>query len=211
MKFPDHMLYHRITFLFSQPTKRFQLSETIKMVFQSPISTKSVSFNGTVRARNALHINDYSEEERQATWLNAADIQRIRRETRDTVEMMKWGFAVDEKNYSRGGLEYRTSDAIHFRRKNRSAAVKAVLNEQYRQGAGRFLDEQELAKVYKVCASPCQITAQLSARSEMRFARLLDLEFNPLKNKKLNPEIFFFSRRAALRERTLRRMSGTVA
>jgi hypothetical protein len=111
------------------------------MVCQSPISTKSVSFNGKVRARNALHINDYLEEERQATWLNATDIERIRRETRDTVEMMKWGVTVDEKEYSRGGLEYRTNDTIHIRRKNRCAAVQAVLNEQYRQGAAHFLDK----------------------------------------------------------------------
>jgi hypothetical protein len=161
------------------------------MVCQSPISTKkSVSFHEKVRARVSLHINDYSAEEIQATWLNAADMQRIRREMRYTVQMMKFGSSFDENEYSIRGLEHGTSEGSQSRRKNRSEAVKAVLNEQYRQVAGDSIDEQDLAKVYKVCASPCQIAAQLSALLDMRYVQFLNVEFKLL-NMKLYPEISF--------------------
>jgi hypothetical protein len=162
------------------------------MVCQSPISTKkSVSFHENVRVKAALHVNDYSEEEIQATWLNAADMQRIRREIRCTVQLMQWGSSFEEIEYSRRGLEYGTRESGRIRRQNRSEAAKAVLNEQHRQKAGHFVDEQELANVYKVCATSCQITAQLSALSELQFARLLDVECNGALSTKLNPETSF--------------------
>jgi hypothetical protein len=180
------------------------------MVCQSPISKKKrVSFNENVRARNALHINDYSEEERHATWLNAADMKRIRREIRYTVQMMIMGGTIGgQDEYSRRGLEYMLCEAFQIRCDNRSAAVRAVLNEQYRQDAGHFLDEQELANVYKVCATPCQITAHLSALSGVRFARLLDGEEDntPLKNKKLHPDSISSSGQSVPRGRLLRRI-----
>ena len=160
------------------------------MVCQSLSWTKKcVTFHEKIRARDVLHINDYSEEETQATWLNAADRQRIRREIRYTVQTMNLGCSFDESEYSRRGLEYGTSERIRIRRRNRSEAVKAVLNEQYKQKRRHFVDEHEIAKVYKVCATPCQITAQLSALSEMRFARLLDVEYNSTLSRKLYPEI----------------------
>jgi hypothetical protein len=144
---------------------------SFKMVCQSPISRKkSVSFNEVVRARNTLHINDYSEEEKQAAWLDGADMKRIRREIRYTVQRMIWGGTIGQDECSRCGLEYMLcGEGFQIRRDNRSAAVRAVLNEQYMQDAEHFLDEQELANVYKVFATPCQITAHLSALSGVRF------------------------------------------
>jgi hypothetical protein len=141
------------------------------MVCQSPILKKSVSFSGKVRGRAALHINDYSEEEIQASWLNNADMRRIRGEIRCTVEMMNRGGTINEDEYCRRGLEYRTSEGIQIRSDNRSVAANAVLNEQHRQEAGHFLDEEELAHAYKYWSSRCQITAQLSALSDMRRIR----------------------------------------
>jgi hypothetical protein len=181
------------------------------MVYQSPIPKKGVSFHEEIIVRAALHRNDYSEEEAQATWLNAADGHRIRRENRFTVEMMNRRGTIDEDEYSRRGLEYRTRQGNQIRRDHRSAAVRVVLNEQYKQqqGAGRsFIDEEEqIAKVYKVCTSRCQISAQLSALSD---ARLLDVEFNNL-NTKLYPEISFSQTRTVQRGRILRRIFGTAA
>jgi hypothetical protein len=166
------------------------------MVCQSPILKKSVSFSGKVRGRAALHINDYSEEEIQASWLNAADMRRIRGEIRYTIAMMNRGGTIDEDKYSRRGLEYRTNEGMLIRSDNRSVAANAVLNEQHRQEAGHFLDEEELARVYKYWSSRCQITAQLAAFSE---------EFNDF-NRKLCPEISFSQ--TAPRRRILRRVLG---
>jgi hypothetical protein len=181
------------------------------MVCQSPISKKSVCFDAKVRVRAALHIDAYSEEEIRATWLNAADMHRIRGEIRYTVEMMNRGGTIDENEYSKRGLEYRTSAGIQIRREHRSAAVRAVLNEQYEQEVECFLDEKELSKVYKECVYRCQVTAQLSALSDMRVARLFDVEFDDL-NAKLYPEISSFSQRTAPRRgRTLLRIFGRAA
>jgi hypothetical protein len=173
------------------------------MPCQSTISKKSVFFSETVRVRAALYINDYSKEEVQATWLNAADVHRIRRENRFTVEMMNRGGTISEHEYSRRGLENMTWEGTQIRRENRSAAVKAVLNGQYGQEGGHCLDEEELAKLYKGCTSQCQIAAELSALSDMRFARLIDVEFNNL-NTKLYPELSCSQK--APRRRKLRRI-----
>jgi hypothetical protein len=129
------------------------------MISKSPISKKSVSFNERVRSRPFLHINDYSDEELHATWLNADDMQSIRREIRCTVEMMRWGDTFDENEYSRSGLEHRTSDGSRIRRENQSAAVNAVLDEQDRQFEGNYLDEQELADIYADCVYSSQVIA----------------------------------------------------
>ena len=191
------------------------------MVCQSSISTKkSVSFQGHVSSRAALHINDYSEEEKQATWLNAADMQRIHGDIRYTIEMMNGGGTVDEDEWSIGGLEYKTHKGTQIRCATRSASIRAVLNEQYRQEAGHFLDEEELAKVYTGCTSRCQITARLLALSNTRFIRSLDVESTNLNKKKLNPEISFVAqtapcgrilRRIFQRRQTSRNRFGTTA
>jgi beta-lactamase class A len=73
--------------------------------------------------------------------------------------MMRLGGTFDENEYSRSGLEHRTSDGIRIRRENKSAAVNAVLDEQDRQVAGNFLDEQELANIYTDCVYSSQVIA----------------------------------------------------
>jgi hypothetical protein len=188
---PKTAAFHFLTFLFSQLSNiinTLKLTRNLyQMVCHSPISQKSVSFSGTVRVKAALHINNYSEEEIQATWLDAADKQRIRREIRYTVEIINRGGTIDENECSRRGLEYCTSEGIQIRQKNGSAAVvNAVLDEQYEQEVEDFLDEEELANIYVDCGYRCQVIARLSALADMRFVRFLAIDFKDEVNTKLD-------------------------
>jgi predicted enzyme involved in methoxymalonyl-ACP biosynthesis len=151
------------------------------MFCQSPITKNSVSFSGKVRIRAALHIDDYSEEEKGATWLSDEDMQRIHGEIRYTVQMMDWHNTVDENEYSGRGLEYMTSDGIAIRRKDESVA--AVLDEQFLQEEEHFFDEEELANTYRDCAYRWQVIARRSGLADMRSARSLALEYDESNSK----------------------------
>jgi hypothetical protein len=54
-----------------------------------PSIKKVVSFDGQVRAKKGLHINDYSAREVNATWYDASELSRIRGEVKTTLEVMK--------------------------------------------------------------------------------------------------------------------------
>jgi hypothetical protein len=133
--------------------------------------TKSVTFCGQVRVRHALHINDYSDDEIDATWFNAAGMKRIRKELRYTMDLMQQeGAEIDEVKYSSRGLEYQVAEGAYLRKKNRIDAVDAVLDEQDEQRREGVVDEEMLAMEYGNCTSRSQLAAQVIGRLDQKIA-----------------------------------------
>jgi hypothetical protein len=137
------------------------------------IATKSVTFCGEVRVKYALHIDDYSDDEINATWFDDAGMQRIRKERRDTIEMMRKGAEIDEVEYSGRGLEYQVAaEGACLRRQNRIAAVYAVLDEQDMQRRkGAVVDAEMLALEYGDYTSPSQLAARAIGGLGQKIAR----------------------------------------
>jgi hypothetical protein len=80
---------------------------------------KVVSFDGQVRAKKGLHINDYSAREVNATWYDASELSRIRGEVKTTLEVMK-------KHQHCGGMDC----SAHSHKSNSSSVVSNVIEEE---------------------------------------------------------------------------------
>ena len=140
--------------------------------------TKSVSFDYQVRVRKALHINDFSEQEIQATWLSRDDLMRIRQEIDFTVDLIEKGADIDEETYSRRGLEFRTRLGAHMRLENKECARDAVLSEQEFQKDEGYSDDEELATVYSETSYRCQVAAHMLALADLKTVRDLARSHN---------------------------------
>ena len=103
----------------------------------SSSSSKSVQFNGTVRVRTTLHIDDYTDEEYEQCWLNAEEVAAIKAENAETVALANTGDDINQLLQQQGlsmrGLEGRTTKGTRRRHDNKYAGLTAVMDEQDRQ------------------------------------------------------------------------------
>ena len=141
------------------------------------VTKKRVSFCTKVRCRSALHLNDYTDEEIQASWLNQDDMVRIRQDRRCTLEIIRNGGEWDDSKYCRRGLEYATPEASLARKELRRAARDKVLQEQALQlRATRSLDMELLAEAYNEYSHNARVSAYVVGLSDMKIA----MDLNPL-------------------------------
>ena len=144
---------------------------------ESPIQTvdrprKSVSFSDAVQVKKALHINNYTEDEINATWYNESDYHQIREEIEFTADLINLGFLNDDSvAYSRRGLEYQTPLGARRRRTNKVNSYCAVLDEQDIQWEAGYDHPELIAKAYSVASYHCQAEANLIALQDEKSAR----------------------------------------
>ncbi|CAJ1953017.1 unnamed protein product [Cylindrotheca closterium] len=130
-----------------------------------PTSLKrSVKFNPNVTGVGTISIYDYTTSEIAATWYDEEEMDSI---TRRCVRIIKRMETNDLKEgnakYCTRGLEGHTMIASSNKRRNRSSAVSAVLDEQARQWdeSKEQTDAQAIADVYARTTSSCQMWAQV--------------------------------------------------
>jgi hypothetical protein len=94
---------------------------------------KKVSFAASARVKFAIHINEYTDDEVQATWYNKDETRAIHDEIHVTVQLVLSGKPIDKKELSFRGLEFVTGEFLQQRSRNKAVARNAVLQEQVAQ------------------------------------------------------------------------------
>jgi hypothetical protein len=132
----------------------------------SPNSKRSITISPFETIYNALHINDYSDEEIASAWYNADELETIKKtDVINTLSMMKGGVKIPEANpfYSSRGLESLTREGFTKRKANRENAWNAVLDEQDLQWDEDICDPQAIANAYSQLSRACQDAAVMKA------------------------------------------------
>ena len=141
------------------------------------VKKKVVKFCKIVRAKNHLHSDDYTKQERQASWYTSNEITAIRKQTREIVYFYDHNqniygndndtctttttatstavstsqadhLDIDDMHDIRG-LECRTRSGNAKRIKNHVAAMRCVLDEQDRQRCMDDYDPDYLSLLYR--------------------------------------------------------------
>lgn len=147
----------------SSQSSTFTANSSKKTSLTPPSSSSSpchgghrVSFAPQTQIIMALHMNDYSEEERRNTWLNAQDLEIIKCDRKSCLRIMqKTNPLVNDDEYYYRGLESKTREGLKRKRFNVADAHMTVMEEQSSQEDTGITDPEELAKAYIACSYTC--------------------------------------------------------
>ncbi|CAJ1953021.1 unnamed protein product [Cylindrotheca closterium] len=124
---------------------------------------RSIQFDPNVTGVGTISLDDYTPREIAATWYDEEAMDSI---TRRCVRILKRMETNDlkqgDKKYCTRGLEGHTTLGSINKRRSRSAAVAAVLEEQARQrDESAEIDAQAIADAYTRTTSSCQMWARV--------------------------------------------------
>eukprot|EP00934_Nitzschia_sp_Nitz4_P004320 Nitzschia sp. Nitz4//scaffold94_size78252//48613//49158//NITZ4_005471-RA/size78252-processed-gene-0.53-mRNA-1//-1//CDS//3329560389//4310//frame0 len=119
----------------------------------SPAKEWRVAFNRQAMVRTTLHINNYTDEEFEATWFSQEESASLHRETKRVVKMLEKGKGIEESDtFSARGLACRTSSELRRRLNLRVRARKVVHEEQERQREADIDDPERISYLYSLAA-----------------------------------------------------------
>eukprot|EP00538_Stauroneis_constricta_P009245 CAMPEP_0119557398 /NCGR_PEP_ID=MMETSP1352-20130426/9080_1 /TAXON_ID=265584 /ORGANISM="Stauroneis constricta, Strain CCMP1120" /LENGTH=195 /DNA_ID=CAMNT_0007604499 /DNA_START=147 /DNA_END=734 /DNA_ORIENTATION=- len=126
-------------------------------------SSRHVTFNLIPTIHPIHHINDLSDDDIHNMWLSCDEMLHIKKNYTAIVRLMmnqREQFVDDWKNgICSRGLECRTRDASKRRKRNKAAAIHAVLDEQDIQYDDGICDPQFISDVYRAVTSPVRQAA----------------------------------------------------
>jgi hypothetical protein len=131
-----------------EPQIRFEQSNDSKNT-HAPEVQRTVYFKETVSIRKTVHINDYSDAEVEACWYSGNEFYEMKREVRYTVDLIDRGSILDERTYSKRGLENRIRNDAQMRAKRKTTARGAVIREQLMQKRWGENNGYSIAKKYR--------------------------------------------------------------
>ena len=99
---------------------------------QQPQTPKCVSFSPMVMSVDVLHLNDYTSEEREASFCSSQDFMRIKHEIKDTIKRIEQGICINENDLCRRGIESLTHHGKTLRIRRRTVSRQAVFEAQVR-------------------------------------------------------------------------------
>ncbi|KAG7342973.1 hypothetical protein IV203_020918 [Nitzschia inconspicua] len=137
------------------------------------VPKKSVSFHESVLVYPHLHYKDFSNLELSNSWYNEKEIDNIKVECMQTIQMVvnEGHHDLDSNNYwCVRGLEYRTPQGARSRRENKFLAWDAVMNEQESQYMMGEFDEEAIARAYSKVTAACQEAAIALALADSKVA-----------------------------------------
>jgi len=109
-----------------------------------------------------LSIYDYTPAEIDAAWFNEKDMDRITQKCFKVLHRSENGGSKNAQKYCIRGLEGHSILGSISKKRSRSSAIVAVLEEQARQRkADEGIDAQAIADVYRKTTSSCQMWAQV--------------------------------------------------
>jgi hypothetical protein len=149
----------------SQPHKRrisFEMGLPIEKAQKQ--RTMSVSFSQSVLVCEIRCIHNMTDKEIQAVWYGANDYAAMKADCQSTSAMIMAKEALDLNTHCARGLERILHGSMQRRRKNRSEALFAVLDEQEAQWTNRENDVAFLAEIYGDCSAPCRAIAYRTAQ-----------------------------------------------
>eukprot|EP00525_Craspedostauros_australis_P005993 CAMPEP_0198109296 /NCGR_PEP_ID=MMETSP1442-20131203/1315_1 /TAXON_ID= /ORGANISM="Craspedostauros australis, Strain CCMP3328" /LENGTH=251 /DNA_ID=CAMNT_0043764881 /DNA_START=62 /DNA_END=817 /DNA_ORIENTATION=+ len=130
---------------------------------------RRVSFNERVRCKFSLHHNDFTEEERIATWMTREEMMATRDDIRSTILDIQAGKLPMQR-----GLEFRTKAASKRRAALKNEARAVVLDEQSDQRREGDCDVQYMAEMYAEVCEGSQRQAGLRGMLDEQVARQLN-------------------------------------
>ena len=132
----------------------------------SPPVSRNIHFSPTVEVRVTLHVNDYTDSERHATWYTCVDLKEIQDERLETIQAIINQNFVEDDDHSARGLE--TPEEKQQREENTLLAIDCVLEEQDLQNQEGIDDPDYIALLYQYCClcSHCTKIAHERALSD---------------------------------------------
>jgi hypothetical protein len=136
-----------------------------------PKSRRFVSFTPQVSVRDALHIDDYTDEEHDACWFISEDYENMKKEIDCTVGLIERKATIDEIHYCRRGVERRTKEASESRHHTRIVTIDAVLDEQYTQSYDTINGPELIAIAYMELNYRCQMAAYVTGVTDAEMTK----------------------------------------
>jgi putative component of toxin-antitoxin plasmid stabilization module len=150
-----HQFHHMVSFESAEIHIEQAQSKTVGQKYR-----KKVQFYHSVYVQETLHLNNYSEDERHATWNTRKEATRMRAEMNDTLDLLKSGeYNGDSEQHCSRGLEYRIGKGRAMRHYNKMNGLLAVLEEQENQKYEQRRDHQAIAIAYALATKHCVIEA----------------------------------------------------
>ncbi|KAL3939763.1 MAG: hypothetical protein SGBAC_005566 [Bacillariaceae sp.] len=137
---------------------------------QSEMSTSSkkrVTISQRATVVETLSLYDYSAREIAASWYDDEEMDRITQRCFIVLKRMECGTENGQK-YCTRGLEGHAAVASISKKKNRSTAVAAVLDEQARQWHEETMDVQSISDAYRRTTSSCQMWAHVVGNRDQK-------------------------------------------
>jgi hypothetical protein len=126
--------------------------------------------------RSIIHINEYSQEEKAATWYTTGELLRIKFDVEFTLLLMDNGHSKDISDLQcTRGLETFTTDCQTIRKKiRRQGARQAVMEEQAFQTDEGVSDPKVIADLYFVKSRPSRTLARVMGLADAKTAESQD-------------------------------------
>ena len=165
------------------PLPREAVTVSIISFVASQPERRRVSFDPMVSVRDILSIDDYTLEERDATWIDFDEIHKIREQVLNEAMLLDVG--VQSKVIPTRGLECKTKKGLEAKRRNRANAYDAVFFEIDSQESKRLISEQMIADAYSFYSIPCAKSAYAVAKiDEIEAMKIHKEESNAKRSKK---------------------------
>jgi hypothetical protein len=146
----------------------FDSKEFIAPLHESIVtgSNRRVSFGAVVDTHEVLNREDYTPEEKAATWFHQDDMRRMKANVKSEGKLVDSGLLVECASVSTRGLESRTRQGCKRKRQNRLAAYAAVFSEIDFQVEEHITDEDAIADAYFVYSESCAVAAEMLGKRD---------------------------------------------
>jgi hypothetical protein len=126
----------------------------------APAPRRRVVFNRDVYVQETIHVNDYSDDEMDATWYTRDDFKNQKAEFAITVRMLATNrYSGDDDIHCARGLEYRHREGAKERQKNKLNGLMSVLEEQERQQLVGEENDEKISQAYVQANYHCRHAA----------------------------------------------------
>jgi hypothetical protein len=135
-----------------------------------------VSFDETIRVKETLHINDFSEEEYCMYWITSDEQVVILNMADITTELMCMGALEDGENICFRGLEGKTEQANQEYSEKYLGLINAIIMEQEQSSSNGTLDHDRIATLYQEWTCACKQLAWQRGQLDEYHARMDDAD-----------------------------------
>jgi hypothetical protein len=145
------------------------------------LTTQSVTFSTKAKVRCMLHVNDYTEKQRQAAFYGADDFRAFKKENKQTLHKMEKNQRIDENEFCVRGLERYLREASKPRNVHKRAAMSAVFAQQYMLDEDEIDDndmpaDESIALVYSSLTGPSTVSAYLMGLADAKAVQEDDID-----------------------------------
>mmetsp|Transcript_19217 Transcript_19217/g.41766 ORF Transcript_19217/g.41766 Transcript_19217/m.41766 type:complete len:221 (-) Transcript_19217:148-810(-) len=158
-----------------------QRSQGTPSIVRPSDKIRRVSFQTTAKVYTIEAVDDYSEEERIATWLTQDEMKQMKQERKVTVKIMeKLNCLIDDEQHYYRGLEFKTKEGFRRKQWNIIEAAMVVFDEQidviqHSQNDGRSSHcsaevDEGISEAYKSCTMGPLAAAIERARHDRKAA-----------------------------------------